>query len=80
MITDRPYKKGLPYAECKVHLRKQAAAMFDPDLIEIFIRRDVGTLYLEELGLYDEVGFAQDGMSTITTLGRRQTRTIWSYN
>jgi len=63
MITDRPYKKGLPYAECKVHLRKQAAAMFDPDLIEIFIRRDVGTLYLEELGLYDEVGFAQDGAS-----------------
>ena len=50
MITDRPYKAGLPLAECKKLLRKQAGAMFDPDLIETFITRGVCELYEDELG------------------------------
>ena len=51
MITDRPYKAGLPLAECKKLLRKQAGAMFDPDLIDIFIERGVCELYEDELGV-----------------------------
>lgn len=50
MITDRPYKAGMPLPDCKKALRKQAGAMFDPDLIETFITRGVCELYQEELG------------------------------
>jgi len=56
MITDRPYKAGLPLPECKKALRKQAGAMFDPDLIETFIERGVCELYQDELGEHADAG------------------------
>ena len=48
MATDRPYKKALPLEECEKLLRKNAATMFDPTLVEIFITRHVGALYRED--------------------------------
>jgi response regulator RpfG family c-di-GMP phosphodiesterase len=51
MATDRPYKKALPLEECEALLRKNAGVMYDPQLVEIFITRNLGALYREG---YDE--------------------------
>jgi len=42
MITERPYKKALPYEECLRLLRKGAGAQFDPDLVEVFAKERIG--------------------------------------
>ncbi len=47
MATDRPYKKALPLDECEAVLRKTAAKMYDPELIEVFCARHIGALYHE---------------------------------
>jgi response regulator RpfG family c-di-GMP phosphodiesterase len=49
MATDRPYKKALPLDECEAVLRKTAGKMYDPELIEVFVGRHLGTLYNDEL-------------------------------
>ena len=54
MATDRPYKAALPVEECESVLRKQAGRMFDPELVEVFIRNDIGALYRDDYGSYDE--------------------------
>jgi hypothetical protein len=51
MATDRPYKAGLPLAECERLLRKNAGTMFDPALIELFIARTTTSG-----AIYDDVG------------------------
>ncbi len=48
MATDRPYKKALPLEECEAVLRKTAGKMYDPELIEIFCGRHLGSLYRED--------------------------------
>jgi HD-GYP domain-containing protein (c-di-GMP phosphodiesterase class II) len=48
MATDRPYKKALSIEECEAILRKTAGKMYDPELIEVFVGRKLGTLYREE--------------------------------
>jgi putative nucleotidyltransferase with HDIG domain len=48
MATDRPYKAALPLEECEAVLRKTAGKMYDPELIEVFVTRRVGTLYRED--------------------------------
>ncbi len=48
MSTDRPYKAGLPLAECEAVLRKTGGKMYDPDLIEVFVTRKLGELYRED--------------------------------
>jgi HD-GYP domain-containing protein (c-di-GMP phosphodiesterase class II) len=50
MATDRPYKKALPLEECEGLLRKNAGVMFDPRLVEIFVKRKLGALYREDDG------------------------------
>lgn len=47
MATERPYKAALPLPECERLLRKNAGVMYDPDLIDLFITRKVGELYLD---------------------------------
>ncbi len=54
MATDRPYKAALPVEECESVLRKQAGKMFDPELVDVFIRHDIGALYRDDYGSYDE--------------------------
>jgi len=49
MATDRPYKKALPLAECERLLIKNSAALFDPDLVQIFVEKGLGALYREDL-------------------------------
>jgi HD-GYP domain-containing protein (c-di-GMP phosphodiesterase class II) len=48
MATDRPYKRALPLAECEVLLRRQAGAMYDPKLVELFVTRHLGALYRDD--------------------------------
>jgi HD-GYP domain-containing protein (c-di-GMP phosphodiesterase class II) len=48
MATDRPYKKALPIEECEAMLSKTAGKMYDPELIEVFVKRHLGTLYRDD--------------------------------
>jgi len=48
MATDRPYKAALPLEECEAVLRKTAGKMYDPDLIEVFVSRHLGSLYQDD--------------------------------
>lgn len=48
MATDRPYKKALPLEDCEMLLRKNAGVMFDPRLVDVFVKRRLGALYREE--------------------------------
>ena len=48
MATDRPYKKALSLEECESILRKTAGKMYDPELIEVFVGRKLGSLYRED--------------------------------
>jgi HD-GYP domain-containing protein (c-di-GMP phosphodiesterase class II) len=57
MATDRPYKKALPLEECEAVLRKTAGKMYDPELIEVFCARHLGSLYRDD---YDDLP-AEDG-------------------
>ncbi len=48
MATDRPYKKALPLDECERLLQKNAGTMYDPELVEIFVKNHLGALYRSE--------------------------------
>ena len=63
MATDRPYKKALSFEECEAILRKTAGKMYDPDLIEVFVGRHLGTLYHEK---YDDLPY-DDGYVASST-------------
>ncbi len=57
MATDRPYKKALPSEECEQLLRKNAGKMFDPELVEIFIKSG-GTRLMDQVAS-DEAAAAE---------------------
>ncbi|MBS1124461.1 MAG: putative domain HDIG-containing protein, partial [Deltaproteobacteria bacterium] len=63
MSTDRPYKQALSLEECESILRKTAGKMYDPDLIEVFVSRHLGTLYHEK---YDDLPY-DDGHAVSST-------------
>ena len=63
MATDRPYKKALSLEECEAILRKTAGKMYDPDLIEVFVGRHLGTLYHEK---YDDLPYDDGHVASST--------------
>jgi len=63
MATDRPYKKALPIEECEAVLLKTAGKMYDPDLIEVFVKRKLGTLYRED---YDDLPYDDGHVASST--------------
>ncbi|MFN0251267.1 MAG: HD-GYP domain-containing protein [Kofleriaceae bacterium] len=65
MATDRPYKKALALEECEAILRKTAGKMYDPDLIEVFVGKHLGTLYRGE---YDDLPY-DDGHASSDAAG-----------
>lgn len=44
MITDRPYKKALSLDESYGFLKKGMGTQFDPDLVEVFMKKKIGEL------------------------------------
>jgi HD-GYP domain-containing protein (c-di-GMP phosphodiesterase class II) len=38
MTSDRPYRKGMPENEAKIHLHAGAGTQFDPDVVAAFLR------------------------------------------
>jgi HD-GYP domain-containing protein (c-di-GMP phosphodiesterase class II) len=38
MVSDRPYREGMPEAEARLQLRAGAGGQFDPDAVEAFLR------------------------------------------
>jgi putative two-component system response regulator len=44
IVSERPYKKPLPAADALGTLRNLAGRMFDPQLVELFITREIYTL------------------------------------
>jgi len=36
MTSDRPYRKGLPFAEAREEIRKHSGSQFDPRVVEVF--------------------------------------------
>jgi putative nucleotidyltransferase with HDIG domain len=59
MSTDRPYKKALSLEECEAILRKTAGKMYDPELIDVFVKHHLGALYRED---YEALPY-DDGMA-----------------
>jgi HD-GYP domain-containing protein (c-di-GMP phosphodiesterase class II) len=63
MATDRPYKAALPLEECEAILSKTAGKMYDPQLIEVFVTRKLGTLYRDD---YEDLPY-DDGHAASST-------------
>jgi putative nucleotidyltransferase with HDIG domain len=46
MATDRPYKRALTLDECLANLRKSRGVQFDPQLVDLFVERRIGELFM----------------------------------
>ncbi|HEY3359726.1 MAG TPA: HD domain-containing phosphohydrolase [Polyangia bacterium] len=46
MATDRPYKRALTLEECLANLQKSRGVQFDPQLVDLFVERRIGELFM----------------------------------
>jgi len=46
MATDRPYKRALTLEECYTQLRRNRGVQFDPRLVDLFLERKIGELFI----------------------------------
>jgi putative nucleotidyltransferase with HDIG domain len=46
MATDRPYKRALSLDESLANLRKSRGVQFDPQLVDLFVERRIGELFM----------------------------------
>jgi putative nucleotidyltransferase with HDIG domain len=46
MATDRPYKRALTLEECGVAITKSRGVQFDPQLVDLFLERRIGELFM----------------------------------
>jgi putative nucleotidyltransferase with HDIG domain len=46
MASDRPYKRALTLDECVDNLRRARGVQFDPQLVDLFVERRIGELFI----------------------------------
>src|SRR5262249_38677958 len=46
MATDRPYKKALSLEECRANFKKQSGVQFDPQLVQLWLEREIAEHFL----------------------------------
>ena len=51
MTSDRPYRKALPHEVAKAELIRCSGSQFDPDVVEVFLRKI--EIYRDDMGLAD---------------------------
>lgn len=56
MINDRPYKRAMDHAAALVELRRHSVTRFDPDLVNLFLRRFADLAPVPDITLVTTVG------------------------
>ncbi len=70
MINDRPYKRAMDHEAALVELRRHSVTQFDPDLVNLFLRRFADLAPVPDITLVTTVG-----ADAILNIGSRRQET-----